>query len=363
MEVLGFFFIVYIVFQATVLLHELGHAFFGWAAGFRIETIQIGSGGILFQSKWNGVRIRYGIHPFCGYVAGLPKGTSNFRVRRFVFALGGPLVTISVILFMLWIALGPVGAASEFARNCALFLVVMETITILPNLVPSRVPGTTGEIVWNDGVMMLQTLLLPAEAIAAMAEEQERLRIGSENLQYGVLNREYDRVGQGIGAAYCRMLEYGEQQEANTLLRQRLNELEPGEKAVALDSIISRYLALEESMLKEEVTWMMEEALKADPNSATLQGTRGSLLVLHGETDAGIEILEGVLQRATEKSDEAAAAYFLALAHAADRQLERSKEYWDRAFAIDPDLWARYTVEPKIREIAEAAHRRRAMFA
>ncbi|NIP28701.1 MAG: membrane-associated Zn-dependent protease [Phycisphaerae bacterium] len=97
--------LVFILINALILAHELGHLIAAKLSGIPIEQFSIGFGRKLWSFKKGGTEYRISLFPVAGYVLPKVKDLDDFyRIpssRRIIFALGGPFANIILALISL----------------------------------------------------------------------------------------------------------------------------------------------------------------------------------------------------------------------------------------------------------------------
>ena len=112
-------------------------------------------------------------------------------------------------------------------------------------------------------------------------------------------------------------------------------ELSPEAHDYALDAFAT-WVPFEGSPqhLKEADTYS-EELMRRQPNSWSVKGTRGSILVEKGEVMEGMEILQGVMENDPNPYDCAISACFLALGELKQSRLPEAEAWLDKARNLD----------------------------
>jgi hypothetical protein len=151
------------------LMHELGHAFVGRVAGFKIFAVEIGIGPYVLEFKRFGIRWRLKKTPVGGRAYGLPLDIRGFRLKQTLFVLGGPAV--NAILFLLawkcrWldVMLGQTRLSGFLPMQ---FLLVMNAAALIGNLTPQRTSSAEGRLP-NDGLNIWLTWKQTPQTIAAI---------------------------------------------------------------------------------------------------------------------------------------------------------------------------------------------------
>jgi hypothetical protein len=93
-------FVLFAILGGTIL-HESGHAIAGMLAGHRIFYIEIGQGTAFLEFKQGRTRWRFRTILFGGLVQGFPKSPLRYRLKQFVFVLGGPAANAGAA-FIAW---------------------------------------------------------------------------------------------------------------------------------------------------------------------------------------------------------------------------------------------------------------------
>jgi hypothetical protein len=181
----------------ATLLHEGGHAFAGWAAGFELARFYVAPFELMFLRGKIHAQFRPNISG--GHYWGTPKYPGGLSKRHAIIVVCGPganLLTFLLCWMVLWLARGPHP-----------FIGIMMDISLmmcLGNLVPLRTKGvrTDGSRLWEaffDPAAEKRTLAV----IACTASRSTSIRPREwpeENLD--VLRQDTEQIGSSILLCY-----------------------------------------------------------------------------------------------------------------------------------------------------------------
>jgi tetratricopeptide (TPR) repeat protein len=89
-----------IIYVASIVLHELGHATAAVCLGGKVIGIKIGRGETLFKFQWLGITWEIMQVPDCGMVYLLIKSPYFYRLREFIISGAGSLTNLLLILLV-----------------------------------------------------------------------------------------------------------------------------------------------------------------------------------------------------------------------------------------------------------------------
>ena len=139
------FAVVCLFLRFPVVLHELGHLFFGWTAGLRFLSVSVGRTNL----SVNGIS-RTGSKNYAGQTQMLPKNEKGARGRMIAFSMGGIVFNLAYgIAFLLLFFLAPRHPALYFFELFAP-LQIYEGLT---ELFPAELPAGR-----TDGKMIAEFL-------------------------------------------------------------------------------------------------------------------------------------------------------------------------------------------------------------
>src|SRR5262245_40498371 len=182
-------FLVQVFIAATILPHELGHAFAGRLLGFRVFGLYVGAGPRLFRARVFGLDTEFRAIPTGGLTLAAPRETRLLRPRRFLMTLAGPFVNLllmaSVWRFihfdglesLRWLEKGPRPGLGFFYANLYVLAV---------NLWPSEVLTPLGKVS-SDGKALWKSVFMKRAAIDELhaAFFTSEGIIEHQKLQYG----------------------------------------------------------------------------------------------------------------------------------------------------------------------------------
>lgn len=153
---------LFVIYVASLVLHEMGHFFAARKAGVECEYIQVGI-PVLFRFYIRSTQIRVGLLPVGAWVD-IPEGGS--RAWKTIAFAAGPVVNF-VLALVFW------GVATQTGSGLAALGCLMNLSLGICNLFP--IPG-------NDGWLVMESLL-SARGITI----PHRIRVGVAVAIYGAL--------------------------------------------------------------------------------------------------------------------------------------------------------------------------------
>ena len=289
---------LYLAEWILLVIHELGHAVAGWFVGLEVVEIRLGFGTKIFARDFGRLSVCIAKYPFCGWVLVFPPSVKGYRMRLFLFVLGGPLASALAYVFL--VDIGPVKAwYFEWSWTWVLYAFqrtvrYMSLWTLLVTLWPRRC-RLYGRNMLSDGLELLRMFLLErAEATRESAYVQaNRARLlwanGRRDEAVALLvetqaspNLEVDLAFHANIAALHA--EQGRVDEAMRTLRELLPKAESdrevyGEVADAFCSVVI-YAGLAAEL--PEAEQIIRKAIARCPDQVSLKGTLGGILYEQG---------------------------------------------------------------------------------
>lgn len=247
--------------------HEAGHLLFAVIGSIPVHHVVIGSGPILMRRRIGELRLELRRLPTGGLVMPAAFG----EIRRFwlaLFAVGGVLGNVAVIAVVAWLDVAR--AAPTILQNIGGPLVLTQILMIVASLIPYRTI-VDGELAYSDGLQLLRVLsgsfTSPPVLLLARLHGAERWT--------------NEAVRHKVWEALRRELARG--------------ELRPVEETLALDFLVTDGLIFADPVLHPELDAWSLRALQIEPESITLIGSRGAVLVEIGHYQEGKSLLETVV--------------------------------------------------------------------
>jgi hypothetical protein len=263
-----------------VVFHELGHLTCAAVGSIPVYKIVIGSGPLLWRSRFGSSWLELRAAPLAGRVQPYPV----LKYRRFwwaLFVLGGALGNLAVICLMY--GLHAVGAARN-ANDIMAPVMWVQVMMIILSLVP---------LGGNDGMLLLRMLRSRTHAPAPAD-----------------LGKAYDTFLGGDGKAdtpftmteaslrlWFHGFRFRTDRDARPEAREgMLRELHRGtlsheEQIWALDALVTDGIVSGDPAVRPSLDAWSQQALALGPDRPTLQGSRGAVLVELGRYDEGKALL------------------------------------------------------------------------
>jgi tetratricopeptide (TPR) repeat protein len=342
---LAFGCLVFFIPVATVL-HELAHAFAGVVLGFRLFRLSYGlSGRVLCRRRFFNCVLEIRRSLSGGFTLAAPRSTRWFRLRWSLFVAAAPMA--NALLAAAGFAASP---ESRSVEGLALSFGWANLIMLVVSLFPWKYKTPFG-IVPSDGLALLTTPLASAKnlqqkhaayfALEGMECVRKKDYGGAEAwTQMGL--QEYPGEMQNccvLGIALLALERIG---EARSLFLELVahNEPpanEPEYKAIFLNNVAWADLLTGDANLLEEGDQYSQHAMRLTPWVATIEGTRGSVLVTLGRLDEGIELLKQAMEEHEENDDKAVNACFLSIGFKKAGNFVASQRFLEKARTLDPE--------------------------
>lgn len=329
----------------SILPHELGHAMVARALGWRVYQIVIGVGNPIFKRRWSGILFDIRAIPLSGATWMLPKDTRWYRAKRFLAVLAGPAVNAVMALAVVFIWQGnlshfdfdalPVGAR--------LFLWANAWVA-LANLWPHE--PKTGFALPSDGKQLLQLLSFrkkDMEQIQAMRFALEAMLCRENGDLAGArvscdkglaLYPENPNLLNLSGINHLDEQKY--EQAREVFLKLLAKENQPtGTRFLFMNNLAYADALSENPALISEADAYSKDAFTALPWVSAVVGTRGTVLVVLGNYEEGIELLKKSMEDAESPRNKAENACHMAIALARTGNCEEAQKYLELARQLD----------------------------
>jgi hypothetical protein len=349
----GLLLLIVSVFQLFVListiLHELGHAIAGRSVGIRVFSIEIGKGPVVYEFLFGGIRWRIRAIAFGGITYGTPFNAHYFRLKEFIFVLGGPMTNILLLFISIkFLSFDTTFKSTPFTGFMPMVLLALANCLLLAlSLWPYMANSVAGKIP-NDGLLLWKIWRFDKtkieETLAARylyeANEQWRqkdlagakrwiddgLRHFPENL----------RLKMSVAGILSLQKKYPEALRAYALFIGRHKKHEDMD-SLLLNNIAYVYVLMGKPELLPKADICSHLALKRMPWMVHYKGTRGSVLVELGKYDEGLKLLHDAMKNHPEKRGQALNACYIGIAEARRGYQHESRNYFAVARKLDPD--------------------------
>ncbi len=319
-------------YTISIVLHESAHLLMARWVGLRVWCMSVGHGRVIFDKEFAAGRLVVREIPFSGavYPFSFTSESDRIRWKQVLVSAAGPLSNALLLAgFGLALCNGGLLVASSrvSARMFAIQMSVVNALLFLYGTVPYRL--TDGAKNQNDGAAILGYLF------SRRPDKREDTSTKAAAAWYGT----------GPSWRWLRT-----HVPAETLLaqyRDRLNDtaLSSETRCQYLDGFATAVLIYGSTSFLEEADRYSEELAKAMPDSWSVKGTRGSILIDKGDIDPGMAILQEVVKQDPSASDRGIAASFLALAEFKRHHRDAALEWIGTARRVDPNCGALPRVE------------------
>ncbi|CAN7403716.1 site-2 protease family protein [Rhizobium sp. LjRoot254] len=273
----------------VLFVHEYGHAVAGDLAGLRIFEIKVGSGPRIFRFRLSGINIEINLLPLAGIVRAFPPITGR-RYQMIIFTAGGPAA--SILFLIAFIVISDRIEPSELTNAILVPALLSQLVIIFLCLWPREVQ-IYGRRMASDGLSFLR-LLTSKEPYGAAYRAGYLATImpyASSGSIPPTLTAQSDRLAFHLAS---RSQSDGILSDATILgLDQALSsgDTHPAEEMMVLDALITDLLCRDFSRYRNEMDRWSKRALELNPTSATLRGSRGSVLAELGRHDEALAML------------------------------------------------------------------------
>lgn len=337
------------VWVVLTVVHELGHALAGKVAGYRIVGIVVGSGrGRLVRFTIFGVIVEVRSNFLSGGMT-LPAGSGTFA-QRVLFSAGGVIAELLVLIPVLfW---DPTSPHLELARIGFIAFIAADVLT---NLWPMKIEFPLVGSVPNDGLSLVNAFRNRDnyEELAMDEAEAAIWLLGETNSpgqQLRLVQHQFEDQPDAVAVreAYTNQLALNGEWRAAIDVGTPLLEadLAPESRALLLNNLAWSVLMLsDEEMLDQAEVWS-KEAAELLPVSPAISSTRGSVLVLRGDFDEGMEhLLRAHRTCGHDPKNRALVSAFAALGADGQGDLELARDLYQAMLDEDPNCEARRVVE------------------
>lgn len=340
----GFFFTVILT-----PLHELAHALTALALGMPVYSIVIGwFGKPLFKFYWRRCTFEVTRVPLGGLTYAAHRSCRHIRLKEILFVAAGPLLHVA-LLIIAWQVVANADQHGWLPGSIVWLVIVFglaNAFEIVLNLWPRTFRLAIGELP-NDGLALFRLTFSPRSEMQASPlayyyyESLARLRQDDhagaiECLQEGLAEFPADTYLRSCYAMV--LLQQGDCDKAVRVFEEiRQRPETTGEN----DAILLNGIAW-----SDVVSWKPENleraqdcslrAIEALPWRAEIKGTRGSVLVMSGDFENGVCLLEQAFVENEERDNRALNAAFLALAAARLGKPEKARDWLRQSERLDP---------------------------
>lgn len=348
-------------------VHECGHVLMAYLLRYRIFSVRLGYGKRLFLGEIREVSIEVNAIPLIGLTQALPVTRSLWRLRQWLYVLGGPL-THALFLLAAYLAfpesfyLGYVlpKVFSQFAPLEA--FVIANLLLLIMNLAPYTLKKAVGTY-QSDGLQLLklpfakdemydefERVVPRLEAITALhrGDFAKAVRLLEVLLEK---DRNNNMVRHDLAVA---KLGLGDVPDARQLFTELLDAEEfnkPELRPILLNNIAWASAVDGNKEYLEIADKCSKEALDSNPTFAIFIGTRGTVLVYLGRTAEGISLLKKSYRQHSIPESRAAAALFIALGYAMSGDRAAAQKWLEKARSNAPGYWLIPRISDEISDV------------
>jgi len=340
--ILAYILTIFVWGHISIFLHELGHFYAAKVLGMEPLRIKVGSGPVLAALEFFGRPIDYCLVPTYGATSVSIGTLRQLRIRLVVLSLAGPFVNFILIAGLIPAMILASRSDGFFYEHIELFFVilVMEFIIVITNLAPIN-HKIDGVMTPSDGKCIFQAVLLSKSrlmkrwisavipALNVYAETDADKKIDPFNGEQALIELYLNGSIAMARSEFHNAIPFFE-----TLLESR--SLGNREQAFLLDMMASIALYHQKHEYLPAAQEWAERASQLLPNSATLKGTRGAILIESGYVNEGLSLLKPLTASGNSDLDRMVSAAFVAKGESiignrrdADRYLSLAKSLPD----------------------------------
>jgi len=356
-----FFFQIFMA--ATILPHELGHAWAAKALGWRVFKLYVGLGRTLFARTIFGFETEFKAIPMLGLAFATPRSKRYFRIKRFGFILAGPLANLflampgllllpsSEVFDLNWLEQGIAPGKAFFYANL---------ITLIVNLFPFDFTTPFGKLP-SDGKALWQCFSLKGESIdnahagwyvmeGATAHQKSQYAEARGWFENGLTI--YPGNPALLNWLGIVLLDLNNFVQARSCFLQLLPhpKLDAAGRAMILNNVAYADVLAGDADLLHEADRYSEEAMKNLGWLAPVKGTRGCVLLELGRIEQAIPLLLEAMRENDLASSKALNACSLAIAEARRGACAEAKKFIEEARRLNPSCFLLPRAEEAVRE-------------
>jgi tetratricopeptide (TPR) repeat protein len=299
------FLILIILLYPSIIIHELGHAFFGRLVNFEIKRIVIGTGREVFRKKIGNILFILTNNFNAGLTYWGNVSDHNIKFRFGIFLLGGFMaqgVFILICLFYSGAAINEILLFRDVTLNhlfihANLFLIVVNIIPYNINFMGLKLP--------NDGLQFLKLPflnekdiqnILSAGKIMEGYEYYEAKKYPESEIIFKECSTLFPKAilpKINLSAALIKQLKL---EQAQLFLEKQTPKFDNDPFQFLIYNNLTWTLLLNydnESLEKADL--YSKKAFKLNSKNRYVQGTRGCVLIERGEVEKGIQILKKIV--------------------------------------------------------------------
>ncbi|MEM6883536.1 MAG: M50 family metallopeptidase [Verrucomicrobiota bacterium] len=329
-----------------VALHEFGHVVVARLFRMKVMGITIGEGRTLAEFSLLGLNWTTKAYPFCGCVTYYHTDKKNWKTKEFLITLAGPAMEALVIILLgsyFWLNRNELNQQELIKPFVTGFLFCAVTFLLI-NLF-SMEGKIDGKVVKTD----IANLLTIFSRDDREVNEQVAVCYYLDNWRDAqhVVQQNYHQLTPVLESVltwqcFIDLTEASTIANALRVLVKSSDESENDTKLVNLDSFCTWAIFLGDRKYFQEAGVYSEKLYEIFPEDISVNGSRGSLLIMNGQLDQGMDMLSRVYETSTADFDKTISAAFIAWAYHLKGQkaeakvwLEKSSEYTDGKWTID----------------------------
>ena len=295
---------------ALLVIHELGHAVAGWLMRMEIVEVRLGSGTEVIAKRFGRLKIHIETRPAFGWVLAFPTSVKGYRLRWFLFILGGPLASALAYVFL--VEVGPVKAwYFEWSWSWVLYAFgrtvrYMSLWTLIVTVFPRRC-RLYGQCALTDGLQLWMLFFLgrsgAARVFANLQGHRARLlwARGKRDEATVILREAQVSAGLESDLATCAHIavfhaEQGRVDEAMRTLRELLTETARDKEVHAAVADAFCLVVIHGNLVGElpEAEQIIRKAIARCPDEILLNVSLGGILYEQGRYVDALKALKAL---------------------------------------------------------------------
>jgi hypothetical protein len=329
---------------SAILIHEEGHAVMARFLRMNLFRIILGSGPLLFSTKFLGCQREFRLFPFGGLTVAAHCNSQAVRIKISLLALAGPTTNVMIIC-ILWSIFSSPEWFGFIYKVQWLQVAYLANILTLSNLWPTNIDTLYGKLP-SDGLMLLQAFTMNQKQIEQApaancllngieARSKKNYETAQRFFDEGLVrwpNDFYFLTHSCVNLIDLKQFDMAREISLRTL---EVPELAPSNRLLILNNIAYIDLLLEDPNKLSEADDYSSQAMSGLAWMPAVKGTRGAVLVQTGQYDAAVLLLKQSFSESDEPHSKALNACHLAMCEQKRGNKLQAQEYLKAAQQFD----------------------------